>query len=257
MLNGSRSFAAGFLLVALWPVWANADTAPAAPVRHLVYSFTYGTSSDLETHVSGFGAASGSGSGDVNNAGGNGMTDSTGGAQDKGTITVDVMAERPDGALVVMVSEAAQNSRTAVPAACVVFDNTGTLCDPAKKVNEEEIAVVRLLGPHFVNPSQFDDKQHWKSSIAGKGFAQSSDFRVVRNADGVMTITEDGSASQSGIPHVESSTTATIGYKPALQVVTSLTTYTIARQQQSIESHLTQKSQTTATLITDSLATKN
>jgi hypothetical protein len=250
-----RFIAALLTLIGLAQGAALADSAPQ-PQRHLVYAFTYGSSSDLETHTSGFGAAA-VGTMSVNNMSGNGATHDTNGVQDRGTVTVDVFAERPDGALVVTVSEQADTSRSANPAACVVYDNTAVLCDPGKKVNDEELAILRLLGPHFVNASQLDDKQHWKTTLSGKGATQSSDFTILKNDDGLMSISEAATASQTTMPKIDSTTNATIGYNSHLQVPTSLTTYTIARQQQTMETHLTQKTQVTATLTSDSLATKN
>lgn len=236
-------------------VAARAEGSAPPSVRHLVYNFTYGTSSDVETLVSGFGNPSGDNN--AYSAASRGSTDTQGSVQDKGTITIDVIAERPDGALVLNVSEQAQKSRTAYPATCVVFNNTNTMCDPSKKINDEEIALVRLLGPHFVDPALLDAKQHWKTAISLKGFSQESDFTVTKaGGGGLMTISETTTSKQSSVPKLESTTTSTIGYDASLQVLTMLDAYTVARSQQTMESHLTQKSQVTASLASDSMAKK-
>lgn len=244
--------AIGVSFAACLPFSAAADPTPPPPMRHLVYDFTYGTSTDLEIHTSGVGS---NGTNTMN--GGTTTTNTAGGDQDKGTITVDVISERTDGGLIVMVSEQAQRDRTAYPAACVVFNNTNTACDLSKKVNEEELAIVRLLGPHFFDPSQLDAKQHWKVTNASAGLSQQSDFSVMSNDGGKMMISESGTATQSGMPKVDSSVNSKIGYDANLQVLTSLSEFTVARQQQSMEQHETQNSQVTASLVTDSMAHKS
>ncbi|MDQ2866297.1 MAG: hypothetical protein M3R51_08725 [Candidatus Eremiobacteraeota bacterium] len=247
MRKGNRSFAAAFLIAAFVPWHAGAEPAPASE-RHLVYDFTYGTSSDLEIHDSGMGGSGNAGSG---------STDSGASDQDKGTITVDVIGERPDGGLTIMVSEAAQGHRTALPAACVVYDNTTTVCDLGKRVNEEELAIARLLGPHFFDPSRVDAKQHWNVTNSSNGFSERSDFSVSKNDGGMLTIAESGTATQSGMPKIDTSVSATIRYDSNLQVPVNVSEYSVAREQQSIDQHETQTSQMSASLVSDSMAKKN
>ncbi len=77
------------------PLSANAQTKP---LRHLVYTFTWGTSTDLQMQNSGMTDSGGTS--------GSGTSDFTGGTQDKGTITVDIMREQPDRGLVISCERA-------------------------------------------------------------------------------------------------------------------------------------------------------
>ena len=109
------------------PLTAAAQTQP---LRRLVYTFTWGTSSDLQMQNSGMTESGGTN--------GSGTSDFSGGAQDRGTISVNVIREQSDRGLVISVSEQAQGQRSALPVTCVVFGNTNMLCDPNGKVNAEE-----------------------------------------------------------------------------------------------------------------------
>ncbi len=233
---------------------ALADNAAPAPLRHLVYNFTFGSQSDTEIHTSGFGAG-GPGEGS-DNMSGNATVDNTGSVQDHGTIVVDVLGERADGGLVINVSEDAIGERTSYTAGCIVYSDTKTLCDQTKRVNEEELAIVRLLGPHFVDMAQIDPKMQWKTSNVFPGFSQHSNFTIDKNDGGVMNISESGTTSQSTLPKLESTTTGTIGYNANLQVLMSLNSYTISHRQLTIDQLLTSKAQVTAKLVSDSMAKK-
>ena len=240
--------------ILLLPCGAFAQTS-SAPVRHLVYSFTWGTSNDTQMHTSGM-------SDSANAPGGNsmgtasGMVDYTGGTNDKGTITVDVLREQPDTGLVVDVSEQANERRSAPAATCVVFSDTTIVCDPTKRINAEELTLLRYLGVHFVDPLQLDAKQHWKVSRSG-AISTTSDYTISKNADSAMTIDEVRVVTESGAKPETTNVNATIGYDFKKTVPTSVTEYAIMRSEQG-EQYNTVKTQTILTLQSDSMtAAKN
>lgn len=196
------------LAATLSPIAASAD---AAPVRHLVYSFTWGTQSDLEVRNSGVGTA-GSGVSDFNARNG-----------DQGSITVDVMREQPDKGLLVVVSEQAQKTRSSVPAKCVVYGTTAVICDPSITVNPEEMTVVRFLGSNFVDPAIIDAKQHWQiSDSSGSAYSVKSDYTISKNVAGVMTIDEKREIKQMQPSEVTTEVNSTIGYDFNRTVPTSV-----------------------------------
>lgn len=94
------------------------------PARHLVYAFTWGATTDLEVHTAGF-AEDGINARTFGEP--SGMSDSTGGTEDKGTITVNVIREQ-------------------APATPTSF------ATPNANMNPEEVELVRLLGPTFIDP---------------------------------------------------------------------------------------------------------
>jgi hypothetical protein len=226
---------------------AAAQTNPA-PMRHLVYSFTYGATSSVAMHDSGFNDAAGASAGN----GREGYTDRSG---DTGTITVDVMREEQDTGLVLIVSESGSNAaRSAKPAECVTYSTGTPICDPNATVNPEEYAVVRLLGTHFVNPSVLDSKSHWQITSQGPQFSTTSDYTIVKNAGGVMQIDESRKVSYQGSRTGSANVTNMIGYDFNRQVPTSIQEITTDHGAHPGSSDVDTTVTVDATLITDSMA---
>lgn len=239
------------LLAALFPVPALAvTTTKDTPQRHLVYTFTYGVSTDTQMHSSGIATTTDTGTSGSNPSG---ITDYTGGSSDKGTITVDVMHEQPDSGLVVVISEQAQDTRKAAPTTCVVFSDTTLICDPNKKVNAEELTLLRFLGTHFVDPNNLDAKSHWHVERDGQ-VTTSADYTISKNANGAMTIDEVRLVKIISSSPLTTNVNSTIGYDFTKSIPTAVTEYSIERSEQG-EKYNTVKSETVLTLQSDSLAT--
>jgi len=237
-LSRLAALAALFVL----PLSANAQTKP---LRHLVYAFTWGTTSNLQMQNSGM----------TQNGGttGSGMSDFGGGTQDRGTITVDVLREQQDRGLVISVSEQAHGQRSAPATTCVVFGNTNVICDSNGKVNAEELALVRLLGAAFVDPAQLDAKRHRQVSQNAPGFTTVSDFVIAQNAAGVMTIVETRTVTGTGSRPYTRNVTATIGYDFNKTIPTTINEDAIERSE-GVNQYRVVKSQTTLQLEGDSMA---
>jgi hypothetical protein len=185
-----------------------------------------------------------------------GMVDYTGGNSDKGTITVDVVNEQPDSGLVLLVSEQGQETRKASPATCVVYSDTTIVCDPNKRVNPEELTLVRFLGAHFVDPNNLDAKQHWHVERTG-AIASQADYTISKNVNGALTIDEVRVVNENGSRPMTSNINATIGYDFNRAIPTSIQEYMIQRSEHG-EQYSTIKAETTLSLQTDSMAvTKN
>ncbi len=243
------------LLVGVALVALSATPAPtAAPsttaVRHLVYAFTWGTTSDVESRVGGFAE-----DGDNARSAGtpSGITDNRGGTEDKGRIFVVVEHEQSDRALVVEVSEQAIGSRSAAPATCVVFGNTDVLCDPNKKVNAEELTLLRFLGPTFVDPTSIGADRHWRIERANPNVSTTADYRIVGNDAGAMTIDETRVVNYTGARPLTQTIDGTIDYDFNRLAPRSISETAIERTE-SGESYQTVRSQTVLRLEDDSLA---
>jgi len=233
---------------ALFPVAALAVTnTTATPQRHLVYAFTYGVSTDKQVHDSGMGATMSQSAGPAS-----GIVDYTGGSSDKGTIVVDVVQEQSDSGLVVVVSEQGQNTRKADPATCVVYSDTTIVCDPNKRVNSEELTLLRFLGSHFVDPNNLDAKSHWHVERDGPT-SVSADYTISKNAGGAMTIDELRVVKQTGVHPQTTNINSTIGYDFNKSIPTAVTEFLIQRSEQG-EQYNTVKTETTLSLQTDSMA---
>lgn len=225
------------------PLAAAAD-APAKPIRHLVYAFTYTQSLDRTMHDSGIGGGPASG-----------FADSRGSSTDKGQITADVVAVQPDTGLVVRVSESAQETRSAEPATCVVYGNTTVICDPNAKVNDEELALLRVLGRNFVDPNQIDIKGHWRIESSGSEGDVASDFVLGPPSGGISKISETRVVKENGASRSTMATDGTILYNVDKSVPNSVVEDSTLRQSAGMGAYDTNRTQVALTLATDSMAT--
>lgn len=226
----------------------------STPVRHLVYDFTWGVSNTTEVHNSGMSqGGGGSPTGMNGGADASGISQQQSGTSDKGTIDVDVMGEQADKGLIVHISETAQGRRSAPPATCVVFGNTTIVCESDKKINAEELTLLRFLAGTFVDPNNLDSKQHWQVSQGDAHYTTTADYTITSNKDGIMTIDETRHVKDtSGARPLESEINTTIGYDFNRTIPTSVNEYSIARSEQA-EQYITLKTQTVLTLKSDSL----
>jgi hypothetical protein len=221
-------------------------------VRHLVYSFTWGTETSREVMTSGING--GNPKGGSGQSGSTGVADFSGGIGDQGTVRVDIVSQQPDKGVVIKVSEQAQKTRSAPPATCVVYPTTGVICDPNVTVNPEEMALIRFLAPTFVDPDSLDAAHHWKIEDATPQYSLVSNFTIANNANGIMTIDENRVIKQQQ-PEVSTiSANTTIGYDFGRSVPTSVNEYTIERSQGTMGEYDTVKTQTVLQLQSDSQA---
>jgi hypothetical protein len=241
-----------FFRTLLWAVAACAfAVGPAAALqtaptlRHLVYNFTYGDTTDTTQHDSGIGGGPASGS-----------TDSRAATSDKGQIAVDVIGIPADGSVVVSVSEQAIGSRSADAAHCAIWGNTNVTCEPGKKVTEEEFAVLRFLGRNFIDTSQIDANNHWKVGTVAKDLTVSNDFTVKTNVSGQLHIVESRLVKQAGAQGFTAATDGTIEYNLPMTVPSLVTEDTTTRADIGMGDYTTERTQLQVKLASDSLLPK-
>ncbi|MBV8117925.1 MAG: hypothetical protein JOZ01_08085 [Candidatus Eremiobacteraeota bacterium] len=236
-------------------------------VRHLVYSFTWGTTNSTEVHVSGLpdsaAGGGGSGGGGMNgnppgtNGSASGITSYGGGTSDHGTIAVDVVRQQTDSGLVVNITENAVERRSAPTATCVVYGDLTVVCDPNKKITTEELTLLRLLGSNFIDPNQLDAQRHWQRQQQAGAASSTSDFTISNNANAIMTIAESRvEKDATGARPQTSDITGTIHYDLGRTIPTAIDEYTILHSEQG-EQYQTVKSQTVLQLVSDSSAVKS
>ncbi|MDQ2992143.1 MAG: hypothetical protein M3R30_04895 [Candidatus Eremiobacteraeota bacterium] len=242
MRNFIRGIVPGVALVFV-PIVAGAVTgsAPTKPLRHLTYTFTYSQSNDRTQHDSGIGGPS------------SGMADSHSGKTDKGTITADVMQATTDLGLIVSISEQSQEGRTAESANCAVYGNTNVVCDANKKVNDEEYALLRLLGREFVNTALLDERNHWSIASSSPLYERTSDFTVLENKGDVLKITETRVEKQKGAQAYTASVDGKITYDLNKTVPVAIDENTMLRQNVGMGSYETDQTQIFLALQSDSL----
>lgn len=228
---------------------ALADPSSGAPQRHLVYSVSYGATSSMTTHNSGFSGAGG--------GGGSGVETTQGHTGANGTITIDVLREQPDKGLVLTVAESADNNEHRTHATtCVVYGNTTAICDPNGTVEPEALELLRVLGTNFVDPSLVDAKQHWQFSNAGPDASTVSNFTITKNAAGVMSISEDRQITYSGSRRGSAQGSTSISYDFNRTLPTAVHSQVTGRVQAGSD-YRDVKTDVTLTLVSDSMATSH
>lgn len=233
--------ALGVVVATLSSFCAGSARAADAPLRHVVFNFTYGTTSDMEVHDSGIGS------------GGSGTTDYSGGDSDKGTITVDVLKVESDRSLLLMVSEHAEKTRSATPARCVVYATTIAVCDANVTVHPEELTAIRFLAPDFVDPTRIDAKKHWQVALGQGASSDTSDFTISQNDGGKMVIDEARvSKQQVNGRDVNVTTSATINYDFLNLIPTGLQEFSMSREPQGMDKYMTRREEVTLKLASDS-----
>lgn len=231
---------------------AMADTPP---MRHLVYSFTYGSKQSVGARDSN--AYSTDGSGNITPTVGSHISQYDGALGDKGTMVVDVIREQPDKGLVVVVSENAELTRKAPPATCVVYANTEVICDPNKTVNPEEYTLLRFMAQNFVDPNLLDAKKHWGFDTESGGMALKADYTIVSANGQMMIIDEVRNIKREGTQGLTTNVQSKIDYDFGHAVPTAIDEYVTQRASQGAGSTATTIYQTDLKLVSDSLAKGN
>lgn len=256
MLKMAASVAAATMALSiLAPMAASADT----PTGTLVYNFTYSSQQNITAKDSSNPAEDYSGNAPQNNgggalSGGNGTANYAGQLNDKGTITVNVVRQQPDGALVVMISEQGQNTRRAPPAECVVYGNTNVICDPNKTVYTEEYTLLRFLGGNFVDPNNLDAKRHWQIVQDTPTLNVMANYTINSNDNGIMQIGETRSLRNPKGGSLTTDIQSKIGYDFKRAVPLSVDEYVQQRHDNGVVGTSTTIYQTTLNLVSDSMA---
>lgn len=224
------------LFAAIAPV-----VADAAPLRHLVYAFTY-QATQRGTVTS--------------DPGTSGHRTYSGNLGDHGTITVDILREAADRGLVVVVSEHAIDTRSAEPSNCAVYGSTQVVCDPSKRTNSEELTLLRFLGANFIDPDQVDANNHWSVSPTYPGVTTKADYTITSNDNGLLAITETRHVEDKTLGAVTTDMQTKLSYDGKMSVPLSIEEYATQRMNSGIQGISTTIFQTTLTLSSDSMAKK-
>ena len=221
----------------------------------LVYYFTYGSQQNVSARdASSIDVQPGGDNGPNSSHMTSGVSDYQGHLSDKGTMTVQVMNQQPDGGLIVAISEQGENYRRASPATCVVYGDGRVICDPNKTVFTEEYTLLRFLGPNFVDPNRLDANKHWATTQNDSNGNVKADYTINSNNNGNMKISEKRSVRPNGGGSQTTDVQTMIGYDATRSVPTGVDEYTIQRVDNGAVGTTTTIYQTTLKLVSDSTA---
>jgi len=224
------------------------------PLRRLVFRFTYGDTNDMTMQSSGIGDSGDAKGAPSTGSGGSGIGDFVARVADRGTIDVTVKSAQPDGSLVVSVAEKARNTRTALPATCIVYSNTTVLCDRTKKVNLEEMELLAYLGQNFVNPVQIDAKGHWGFKESGAHNSMDAGYTIHGHQGSNFFVNMTRTYSQSGLDAYSSNTVGHFTYDAMRTVPTAIVESIVTRRQGRFGKAITDRTEVSYKLIDDSMA---
>jgi hypothetical protein len=218
---------------------AAAARADTPPLRHLVYTFTFESKQNGSV---------------PNDPGSTGATTYTGNLDDTGTITVDVLREAPDRGLVVVVSEHGNNTRTGEATTCAVYGNTNVACEPGKRVNREELTLLRFLGATFLDPARLEGKQQWSVSDKRPGDTMSASYRIDKSDGDVMAVSETRHVEDTsqGVTTFDAETK--FNYVASRLLPTTIDEYATEQRHAGVNGVYTTVYQTTLKLESDSMA---
>lgn len=256
-------------LLSTSPASAQESATVDRPTATLVYHFTYSAQQaiaarDSANPTSAFGAPGGVGgspaSGFVNpeippQKPTSGIAHYGGSLTDTGTMTVDIFGTRPDGGLVVRISEQGRDVRRAPPATCEVYGNTNVLCDPSKTVYTEEYTLLRFLGANFVDPNQIGLNKTWTiGPSTSQGQTVQASYEISNSNNGTLQIGETRKIVLSGSGKLETDIQTKIGYDFKRTLPTQVNEYATQRTDAGIDGTSTTTYQTTLSLLSDSIA---
>lgn len=184
--------------------------------------------------------------------GGSGISDMKTNGRDSGTINVDVMGVQPDDGLIVSISEAGKEGRSAEPATCVVYGTTYYICESEKKVNTEELELLRLLGRNFGRTKPLDANKHWQYTQTSPQGTEVTDYTVKGSSGNTMSLEVARVFKLTG--GYTAATNGKITYDSAATLPKAVSVDTISRTEQGMGTSNRSEIQIDLNLASDSLA---
>jgi hypothetical protein len=244
-MNRSLAFAAAALVAALVPAPAAAQTAPAKPLRTLVYTVQFSARTTNEEQSSGLrpGAAS---------AYGTATTQRVGNVDDSGTLTAAVVAATADGALVIDASYAGK-TESQPPIRVAVFGDGRLSYAPEPPLSPEAARLLPLLARGVVADRDVSPGSWWTVPAAAPARGAST-YRVTSAEGDVATFAIDVDVTVPGPRGYEEHGKATARYDTRKLCPTAFDYTATSRHQPSLNQYVTTSAHLVATLVSDTFA---
>jgi hypothetical protein len=239
-----RALAASFAVLACAGA-ARAADAPK-PLRVLVYDVAYSSTTVRREHTSGFSnSASGIGTG-------SGSIDRRFGSDDRGTLTVAVIAATADGGLVVDASFVGKSITQ--PVIRVAISKDGSLSyDPKTQPSAQALRLLPFLSRGLIAERDVNTGSTW-SVQALAGAAGTTTYRVTAFDGTRATLEFDESITVKGGSGFTQSAQGKTVYATDLLSPISIDLHTVIRHDVSIDLADTTDSRLSATIVSDTFA---
>jgi hypothetical protein len=251
------AFAVAVAFAAPLAVSAADAPAPTKSLRHLVYDVSYSARTTHEVKSSGFNGAYGGTAAPGEGAGassGMGTASQYMNGDDRGKLTIDVVAATQDGGLVVDTSFA--GSTNVQPTTRVALYADGRLsADPAHPLAPAAARLLPLIARGFIADRDVSSGSSW--SVPAPAPAKGSTTYRVQSSDGARAlIAIDGVWSMPGPTGFDESDHGVTTYATDLVSPVSYDLTARIHRQLSIDQSMTTNAHVTATLVSDSFANK-
>ena len=237
------------------PIAAAAADAPAPvkPIRHLVYDVSYSAYSTHQAKSSGFNGAYGGGSPSAGSpSGGTGTLSQAMNGDERGLLTIDVIAAPADGGLVVDTTFTGPTNAQPTTRVAIYKDGRIT-ADPTHPLAPATTRLLPLIARGFIAERDVSAGSSWvvPAPAPAKG---STTYRVESSDGHLARIAIEGTWTVSGPAGFDEADQGVTTY--ATDLVSPVSYDLIARihRQFGTDSSLTTNAHLTAKLITDSLA---
>lgn len=229
-------------------VFAQANAPAVKPLRTLVYSVQYSTSTTNEEKSSGFDTWN------VATPYGSATTRRTSSADDSGTLTANVVAATPDGGLAVDAAFAGKSATQ--PAVRVIIYPDGRLsAPPSATLGPEALRILPLLARGIVADRTVVPGSSWSLQLAppAKG---AYTFHVMAVDGDTARLGIDVDMSVPGAKGYDEHGKATATYDTAKLCPLQFDYTGVSRHSPAMDQYVTSTEHLTATLVSDSFAKK-
>jgi hypothetical protein len=234
------------LLIAALPLpAATAAGSPQPPLRRLVYTTRYSVTSTRTQHVSGLsGGANALGTATASNS-------SSAASANAGTLTIDVVAFDPTGALVADASlRGDRRSQTPIRVAILPDGQLGV--DPKADLSDEARRVLPLLAASFVGGREIAPSATWTVAL-GNPPTGSRTVRVTDVHDDRAQLQVDADVRAGGIANFRETSHAEVLYLVRVLAPASYDVAAHIRRTPALDVDEAAELRLTATLVSDSL----
>jgi hypothetical protein len=248
----ARSLALSLVLVSSGAAAARADDGPK-PLRTLTYEVAYSVQTTQETLVSNLMGGNADGRAHTPDVG-KGSVSRGFGSNDRGTLTIDVIAATGDGGLVVDAAYEGREARQPVLRVAIMSDGR-LLFDPKRSLSAQARRLLPLLSRGMIANRDVSPGSTWSTPFAPPAKGETT-YHVTHRDDTRATIAITTDAAVAGPSGYDEHADGTATYATDVLCPTAYDIRIRVRQQLTPEKLESSDAHVTATLLRDTFAKK-